>query len=280
MVYVETVSKEQGRISECLDYCNENPGNGRKYITNEMTIKRRQTMKLRTNYLVFKTFIIGLLFIGLLGVLGCGGDGGSSGALYIMAEVNKGDDSYTPPSDVTSATFVGTSMDVISNGVTDASVTIKDTSASYLMFGGYFTQGEPSINEGEDVDITVIRGENTMTSSLPMPEKPGITAPADDSWHDANSTIDVQWNALSTTPDLIIVDIMDSYTLSSDDYTVQLSDSATSHSIPAGTLLAGISGIEIDVYSVNMTTTFTGAVLTGSFYAVSHQARVEINTNP
>ena len=234
-------------------------------------------MKLRTYGLFFKALFMGLLFIGLLGLPSCGGEGLDSDALYILSEVNKGDDSYIPPSDVTSATFVATSMDILSNSVTDATVTVKNANAPYFMIG-YITQGTPAISEGEDVDITVVRGENTVTATLPMPEKPVITSPADDSWHDANSQINVQWT-LSTTPDLIFFEIEKSYTVSGEDYTAQLAGTATSHSIPAGTLRASINGIEINVYSVNMTSDFTGTIITGSIYATSHVTQIEIHTN-
>ena len=235
-------------------------------------------MKPRTYGLFFRALFAGLLIIGLVGLPGCGGEGLDSDALYILSEVNKGDDSYTPPSDVTSATFVATSMDLFSNSVTDATVTVKNTNAPYFMVG-YITQGTPAISEGEDVDIMVARGENTVTATLPMPEKPVITSPADDSSHDADSRIDVQWT-LSTTPDLIFFEIEDSDTVSGDDYTDQLAGTATSHSIPAGTLWVDTNDIEINVYSVNMTTDLTGAVIPGSIYATSHVAQITIHTNP
>jgi hypothetical protein len=239
-------------------------------------------MRTRSYSLLYNILVFCLILIGLLGLPGCGGDGdglNADGALFILAEVDKGIESYTPPSDVTSAAFVATSMDVMSNSVTNATVTINGTSASYIMFG-YMTQGAPSINVDEDVEIIVDRGENAITATLPMPEKPVITTPADNSWHDSNSTINVQWNTLSTTPDMIIFEIKEFYTVSGDDYTTELAGTATSHSIPAGTLLSGISGIEINVYSVNLTTNFTGSVIVGSFYTVSHLGQIEINTNP
>jgi hypothetical protein len=193
------------------------------------------------------------LFLALAGLLllaGCQ----QETVLQVVAEVDNEDGGATV------AVFLIEGMSFY----TDADVTVNGQPLGLEWF--FYSAALPEIMAGAAVTLGVEWDSGSVNRTLTMPPRPTVTAPTA-STYSAAAALSVAWNSLSGQVDEVMVHVSDDYTPGEDNaYLAELPDSATSHQIPAYTLSAGLTGVEVGVGGVNMTTDLGEDVASGSTY--------------
>jgi len=204
---------------------------------------------------VGKIFIL-LVAAALLSFSGCK-NGENGGAILDVAAEVETEDSGTQ---VAVVIFEGI------NPVMDATVTVNGENVPHL-FLGIYTNTITTVSAGQTATLDIQRSGSTINASLTMPQRPTVTEPTSGTY-DASNALLVQWGSVSPTPDSIGVIVDKSNTVSGVDYEVFLSGSSNSHSIPGNTLKTSISGITVQVGSVNSTTSLGSFAAAGSTFLV------------
>ncbi|MBN1810065.1 MAG: hypothetical protein JW909_13440 [Planctomycetes bacterium] len=154
--------------------------------------------------------------------------------------------------------------------VTDATVTVQIGAGAPTTIphvgGGTYTSGGFSISSGDDVMVQVVNSGATVTvgATVQMPEPPTVTNPTGGSTQDSDADIAVVWNAMSFVPVYVQLLVSGTYTRSSTEWTTIVGVTPPAY-IPAATLLAGTSDVELQVVSVNHETNL-GAQAEGTSY--------------
>lgn len=208
-------------------------------------------------------------------VVGCDGGEDGSGTLFVNAEVSKvAASSVDPITIVVEVSESGTPVD-------DATVIVNSTEINSTGNGVYQSSGVPTIDAGQDVILDVTHETKNVGATLVMPEHATITAPtAAEGPYDASTDIDITWEAFDfdTTPDLIQIFIDGAYTDTGIPYMNILPGTATSFTIPAGTLKSSCSNIILAVIATNGTWSLGADAAFESEFCVSHQSSSVFDT--
>jgi hypothetical protein len=165
-------------------------------------------------------------------------------------------------SGVTSAFFMIFEGGVTGTPVEDAVVTINGTDLDNFGFGMYTTfLTDLNINSGEDVILEIQRGSTYITSTLVMPEKPVITAPA--ALAVVPNPVTAQWSS-ATNPDAFAIIVDDLYTAADGEYAGSESGTARSHTM-SGVFDTASADSEFTLGAVNYTTSLAGAAADSEF---------------
>jgi len=209
---------------------------------------------------------------------GCGGGGGGGGSappLLITATVTSG----IP---VINAVVI-CHVEQSGGPVNDAIVTVNSTTIPSAGSGNYTNGLMPFptvINPGDNVILSVSRAGATAGATLLMPEQANITSPASASDQDATASINVQWDALSPTPDTVYAVISSTYTKSGTDWTQIVLGTTTTMTIPANTLKTNQTGITLAVSTANLTTSLGAQSQGGSSFSTVYPTTTTFNTLP
>ncbi len=232
--------------------------------------------------------LLGVVALGVLGLISCPSPTDSVGGGFTGFTVMG---SY--------ARISGTSLAMVMVGldsavVDDATVTIGGIALTWTapdpgsgFPGGYMDIGGITIAAGADVILSVTAGANTAGATLTMPVLPVVTAPIASAYN-ASADLPVTWT-VSTEPNEVVVEIASDdeggpppipWTVSGEDYEETLLGSATTTTIPAGTLLTGLTGITVNVSATNVTTSLGADVVFGEFSASYVGDSAAFNTIP
>lgn len=136
--------------------------------------------------------------------------------------------------------------------ILDAAVTVNGDPLALTVSQHYHAFTLP-ISAGDPVLLWVIWGDLSVSADVTMPEKPVVTAPtAAAGAYDASKDITVTWDSLSPAPEEVQVSVADTFTVSGGYWSTTVDGTATSATIPAGTLKAGAS-VWVGVMAVNRT---------------------------
>lgn len=206
----------------------------------------------------------------VLALGGCGDDDGGGGyipppapLLYVKCMVTRIDALVVVDVNVESEILPVDDADVDVNGIP-----IQNDGG-----GDYLFVGTVAIDPGDDVTLTVTRGASAVSSTLQMPDEPGVQAPTSaGSPYDPSFPIMVQWSMLSPAPDRVALYVGGSATLSGEDWRLSVDGTATQAFIPGNTLWGLMSNIDVSVCAVNETDSLGSGAEAGSVMKVGNVA--------
>jgi hypothetical protein len=198
--------------------------------------------------------------------------------LFILASVST---NYTDPSKWDASVILVENFSPFGGGffgdeVLGATVSLDGNPLTYGGFlGGY---------EADTLDLTspatlVVSADGVdISASLDLPGTVNITSPADLSTYDPSGSLTIIWDSISPQPDNVEVFISPLDTVSGDEYAAVLPGSATSHTIPAGTIDYGsFSTVEISVYAINQQLLSGEGVELGSSYSILAEDSITVS---
>ena len=176
----------------------------------------------------------------------------------------------------------------MNSGISGALVTVNDTPLVPFFLPGWYTAVLQSPVDGSGtVDITIEftdaeRDGSIVTASEQMPAVPTITSPVQNSNHDTNEEITLEWNTVVPNPDSIQVSVDPLYTLLEEEYYGSLlPGDAIKDDIPPDILEPGntVWTIDLNVSSINSSTISGDIIENGSMIEVKNTGQVGIYTN-
>lgn len=166
--------------------------------------------------------------------------------------------------------YVGVCVEFRDVPVDDADVWINAIPIPYEAIYGCYSATLIGFYPGDDVELTVARGETVVSGTVQMPDDPVVLAPtAAGSPYDAGSPIVVQWSPLSPAPDGIHLSIPREYTVSGERWYFVVSDgTATQAEVPANTLWPYTGSIYVKVAAANFTVSLGSEAEAGSYIGI------------
>lgn len=139
------------------------------------------------------------------------------------------------------------------NSVSDATVTVNGTNATYDDFGSYDID-DISLNPGDTVTVSVTHSAFTISETVTVPVQPNVTLPGIGDTYGPSDPVVLEWDALSPQPDELEIRVAWTETLSEDAIWQQLTPGQTSYTIAGGILdYSGFWGPQVDINAINRT---------------------------
>jgi hypothetical protein len=120
------------------------------------------------------------------------------------------------------------------------------------MFYGWV--GTTTFTPGTDTTVEITGTGINISETIRIPEAPVIINPnTAHGGYDSTAGLPVQWNAFTQAPNVINISVDAAYTVSGSGYSYDATlPAATSHTIPANTLIAGSTGVMVQMTAANI----------------------------